>query len=210
MVPTNQELGIANRQYVSSTNRAWRVDTVDLETISEPLIRCSLQAQALFGLRVEESLKIQPHTADAGNALYLKGSWTKGGRERMIPILTTGQRQWLEAAKKLICQKGNSLIPSSLQYKTYRKHFDYVTLTAGIKNKHGLRHQYAQHRYKTLTGWKCPAQGGPKSNEMDTQQRSIDKVIRLQISAELGHSRRNIMRSYLDLLSITHNSENLN
>lgn len=62
----------------------------------------SLKAQVLFGLRLEESLKIQPFIADAGQFFYIKGSWAKGGRERTIPILTQAQREWLDEAKQLV------------------------------------------------------------------------------------------------------------
>ena len=44
-------------------------------------------ATSAFGLRREESLKIQPGWADRGDTLVLKDSWTKGGRSREIPML---------------------------------------------------------------------------------------------------------------------------
>ena len=44
--------------------------------------------QAAFGLRRAESIKIQPAWADRGNALVLRASWCKGGRERSIPMRT--------------------------------------------------------------------------------------------------------------------------
>ena len=48
----------------------------------------SLRLQQAFGLRREEALKIQPRWADRGEHLHLKASWTKGGRERTVPIRT--------------------------------------------------------------------------------------------------------------------------
>ncbi|GAB3112559.1 hypothetical protein GCM10027217_41860 [Pseudomaricurvus hydrocarbonicus] len=32
---------------------------------------------------------------------------------------------------------------------------------AGLSKLHGLRHAYAQERYRELTGWNAPANGGP-------------------------------------------------
>jgi len=48
--------------------------------------------------------------------LVLKASWTKGGREREIPIRTQEQRQLVDEAKALA--KGKSLVAPS--YDTYR------------------------------------------------------------------------------------------
>lgn len=49
------------------------------------------QLQAAFGLRREEVIKFQPSYADRGDRIALKGLWTKGGRERTVPITTTVQ-----------------------------------------------------------------------------------------------------------------------
>jgi integrase len=48
----------------------------------------SLRLQRAFGLRREEAIKLQPRWADRGDHLQLKASWTKGGRERTVPIRT--------------------------------------------------------------------------------------------------------------------------
>ncbi len=56
-------------------------------------LSASVQLQRHFGLRREEAMKIQPSAADQGDCLYLKTSWTKGGRPRTIPITTTIQRE---------------------------------------------------------------------------------------------------------------------
>nr|WP_235231676.1 integrase domain-containing protein [Bordetella bronchiseptica] len=59
----------------------------------------SLQLQAALGLRREEAIRFQP--SNRGNHIALKGSWTKGGRERTVPITTTEQRDALQAAHHL-------------------------------------------------------------------------------------------------------------
>ena len=73
----------------------------DLAQVTDPYTRMSLRLQAAFGLRREESLKIQPAWADRGDTLLLKDSWTKGGRDREIPIRNAEQRQVLDEAKRL-------------------------------------------------------------------------------------------------------------
>jgi hypothetical protein len=54
---------------------------------------------------------------------------------------------------------------------------------------HGLRHAYAQNRYEELTGWKCPAAGGPETKALTPEQHELDHGARLTISRELGHER---------------------
>jgi len=62
---------------------------------------------------------------------------------------------------------------------------------------HGLRHTYAQNRYEELTGWKCPAVGGPEAKTLTGEQRETDRQVRLTISQELGHNREQITAAYL-------------
>ena len=62
---------------------------------------------------------------------------------------------------------------------------------------HGLRHAYAQQRYEELTGWRSPAAGGPTSKSLTHEQRDRDREVRLNISRELGHERRQIVSVYL-------------
>ncbi len=86
-----------------------------MQQIPDRFIHMSLGLQALFGLRREESIKIIPAWADRGDRLVLKDSWTKGGREREIPIRTPEQRRLLDEAKALA--KGKSLVAPG--YTTY-------------------------------------------------------------------------------------------
>lgn len=98
-------------------------------------------------MRVEESLKLQPFLADCGKALFIKGSWAKGSRERFIPILTEEQRLWIDKCKAIVENKESSLISDDTIYKTYRKRFEKCCERAGIDKRLGLRHHYAQKRY---------------------------------------------------------------
>ena len=95
-----------------------------------------------------------------------------------------------------------SLIPAHLTYVQQMKRFEYQTLKAGFKNTHGLRHAYAQKRYETLTGMKCPLQGGKRWQEMSKQERERDREARLIISGELGHARLGITNTYLGKASL--------
>jgi site-specific recombinase XerD len=197
LVPSNDELGIEKRRYVTNEDKSRELSIEDLDHIHDPRMRLILRGQELFGLRVEESLKIQPHLADQKNHLFIQGSWAKGGRDRTIPIQTPEQRAWLDEAKALIKNKQSSLIPEDISYKTYRKRAEKTWQRAGINHCHGHRHLYAQRRFEELTGYPCPAKGGPTKSDMTRKQFKRDKEVRLMISQELGHSRPAITNVYL-------------
>ena len=91
----NDFYGIPRRNYVTNVSRSRVLTTGDLEKLTDPWTRMSLKLQAAFGLRREESIKIRPEWADRGDRLALKASWTKGGREREIPIRTAEQPRQL-------------------------------------------------------------------------------------------------------------------
>jgi hypothetical protein len=66
-----------------------------------------------------------------------------------------------------------------------------------LKNCHGLRHAYAQTRYKELTGLEAPINGGPSKKQMNFLQKNKAQLARKIISNELGHSRIAITKVYL-------------
>ena len=166
---SNDAYGIADRQYVTNVSKARELTSGDLAKITDPYTRMSLQLQAAFGLRREESIKIRPEWADRGDTLVLKDSWTKGGRAREIPIRNAEQRQVLDEAKAFAGR--GSLIPADRSYVEQLRRFEYQCDQAGIHRVHGHRHQYAQERYRELTGWSAPAAGGPRSRELTREQK---------------------------------------
>ena len=92
----NADYGIDNRRYQTNVSKARELNPESLARIKSEHVRLSLEMQRTFGLRREEAMKIQVAWADRGNYLKLKGSWTKGGRERTIPIRTEAQRELLD------------------------------------------------------------------------------------------------------------------
>ncbi|MDI3829299.1 integrase domain-containing protein [Pseudomonas aeruginosa] len=190
----NMQLGVAERRYVTNASKARELGT-GLEQIPDAHVRISLQLQAAFGLRREEAIKFQPSYADRGNHIALKGSWTKGGRERTVPITTTEQRDALQAAHHLAGT--GSLIPANKTFIQQRHVYDGQCKAAGLSHMHGLRHQYAQSRYETLTGWPAPAAGGPPVRTLSDTQRTQDTAARQIISRELGHERLQVTAVYL-------------
>jgi len=78
----NVAYGIADRRFVTNESKAKELDQGKLDKVSDPYTAMSLRLQEAFGLRREESIKIQPGWADRGDGLVLKSTWTKGGKER--------------------------------------------------------------------------------------------------------------------------------
>jgi len=108
---------------------------------------------------------------------------------------TEAQRGVLNRARRLAGL--GSLIPSNRNYVQQMRIYEGNTLRAGHSRMHGLRHAYAQNRYEELTGWKCPAVGGPESKSLTPEQRETDCEARLTISKELGHDREAVTAVYL-------------
>lgn len=190
----NSAYGVENRIFVTNVSKAKTLDQERLAKITDPYTKMSLLLQQAFGLRKEESIKFIPSYADMGSHIKLKASWTKGGLAREIIIRNDFQRQVLNQAHAL-AGKG-SLIPKSMRYVEQMHRFDYQTNMVGIDNVHGLRHAYAQVRYKELTGWNSPSAGGKTSKELTAEEKIIDRQARLRISAELGHKREGITAIY--------------
>lgn len=198
VVLPNEKLGIGKREYVNNhINKAIDINQVDFSNLNNHRIVVQLHLQRHLGLRREEVIKIKPYQADKGSHIELQPSWCKGGRGRIVPILTPEARHWLIEAKKLVENPRHSLIPTDKNYIQYRHHYDKQIKLIGIKHAHGLRHAYAQTRYRELTGWNCPKCGGLTSKQLTFKQKALDKETRLIISEELGHSRVQITVNYL-------------
>ncbi len=190
----NDQLAIPRRALVTNENKAQQLGN-NIERVTDPHVRISLELQQQFGLRREECIKFQPRFSDRGQHIELKGSWTKGGRPRKVPITTAEQRITLDAAHRLVGT--GSLIPTHKTYIQQRHVYDGQCKAAGLSNMHGLRHLYAQTRYEALTGRKAPAAGGPVASMLAAGQRMQDAIARQTVSRELGHERSQITVIYL-------------
>ena len=195
LVKPNADYGVRPRSHVSDGTKRRLLDTEKLARVKDPHVRMALRLQAAFGLRREEAIKFAPSYADRGERIVVKGSTAKGGRPREVPVLTDGQRRLLDEARELA--GGGALIPPGRNYAEQRKVYEDGTRQAGLHRNHGLRHAYALDRYEALTGWKAPAAGGPASSALTGSRRRIDRAARLTVAVELGHSRREISRTYL-------------
>lgn len=191
----NSKYGIEMRSFVSNTDKSLRFEKNKLSVISDPHVRLSAELQKEFGLRREEAMKFVPSFADQGDKIVLKSTWTKGGKEREIPIRTEAQRAILEKVKAFV--GGQSMIPSQRSYIQHMRIFEKEMREAGLGKTHGARHLYAQQRYKELTGRDAPCLGGVSRKELSKTERDKDDEARLIISRELGHERIQIVSVYV-------------
>lgn len=191
----NSALGIPERRFVTNEDKARQLGASLVERVTDPYVRASLGLQEAFGLRREESIKFRPSFADQTRHILLKGSWTKGGRERVVPITSSEQRAALNEAHRVA--GAGSLISPHKTYIQQRHTYEGQCQAARLSRMHGLRHLYAQSRYEELTGWKAPAAGGPTHSMLNHAQRVLDSIARQEISHELGHERVEITAVYL-------------
>lgn len=189
----NTTLGLAEKT-VFKGPRATATPRERLEALPERM-QLAIRLQMAFGLRLEESLKFRVGIADRGNAVTLKGSWCKGGRERTIPVTHDRQRDLLDDLHR-VCGTG-AVIPDATSYIRFRKSFEKATLEAGITNMHKHRHWYACWRFRTLAGVKPPAEGGPRHDQVAPAERARLDAVRLRVSRELGHGRIDVTDAYL-------------
>lgn len=192
---SNAHYGIVKRCYVRVESKAKDINDADLGRITDPYTRFSLRLQREFGLRREESIKFMPHYADQGDHLRLKASWTKGGKTRQIPIVSASQRQLLDEVASFAGSE--SLIPAEKRFVQQLRIYKRQLMNAELCRMHGLRHQYAQRRFREITGFDCPHAGGPTRKALTPAQREIDQWARREISRELGHEREQIVSVYV-------------
>ncbi|MDH4481763.1 MAG: integrase domain-containing protein [Rhodoferax sp.] len=210
------------RQNTPTVSKAWDENHIDLHLVLSqlrqecPITAIQLEMQAAFGLRMKESMMINPHAADCGHFLRVVHG-TKGGLSRDVDFDEDGevrawQRDVLDRAKihALRNRKGTLSIEGK-RLDQSKSIFYYQCRKAGITQAklgvtaHGLRHQYAARRYVQITGMSPPvAQDAPLLVTEDV--RTADRVARETISRELGHFRADITHAYTGSLPMMERS----
>ena len=192
---TNRELGIEDRIRLPVQDKAFTL-TDEQKADVPKYINLSLRLQQEFGLRREESAKFNIAKAEYETHIKLIKSWTKGGRERVIPILNEKQRELLNEIREYAPNR--SLVPAHMSYAHYLSHRRYITGGVGLRGTHGLRYHYAQQRYLALSsGITPPRMGGVKHSQLTATEKAKDVEARTIVSSELGHVRIDITRTYL-------------
>ena len=191
----NVAYDIPGRRYITNLDKSRTLDQNKMQNIADRHVRYSLKLQEAFGLRREESIKFIADYADRGSTILLKSTWTKGGKEREIPVRNEAQRALLDDIRCFANR--SSLIPSNKNYIQQLRTWERNVSDAGFDRLHGLRHAYAQTRYAELTAWPCPIKGGPSRRDMTLEQQEEDREARQTISREMGHERLEIVSVYI-------------
>ena len=195
------------RSNVAKESKSWEsknvdpLEIIDLARTIDERLAVILAMQHFFGLRVKESIEFRPAQAlveDGKTIEVFLG--TKGGRVRRVPIETDDQQDVFDWARRLAAT-GNSkrLRWTDCTWKQAQNRFyNLVRKRLGITGKlkgitaHGLRHGYAQRRYRQQTGLPTPVEGGA----LGRIDRETHMTASLGVSRELGHGRHDVVGSY--------------
>lgn len=157
-------------------------------------------AQVAFGLRRLEVLQMQPWKCDKGNRFSVYK--TKGGRPRDVDIDTEVQRAVLDLIKSRVGKSDHfgwkhrsDGAPATLEYSERR--YNYFMEKLGITKAlaevtgHGLRAQFAENA--ALLRQLIPPTLGGTGGQMRREDLYLKRV---QVSEQLGHSRKSITTAY--------------
>jgi hypothetical protein len=207
------EGGLASRTSVTRIDKSISLEDHHLAlTKASEILQILLVLQREFGLRFEESAKINAQVAYQQAIKHSRVTivaGTKGGKVRDIGIVNEQQtKALLVAAKYQIAHRQKSMIPNNMSYKQFRENAYNEAKSLNI-NFHSERHAYALARYQALTGIVAPVILGltkpsqhisyfanvMRISYRDAQQK--DYEARLRIAVDLGHERTSISRAYL-------------
>jgi integrase len=198
---------VVRRSNVAKQSKSWESNDVDpLEIIDlarsiDERLGVILAMQHFFGLRVKESIEMRPAQAlveDGRSIEVFLG--TKGGRVRRVQIETDDQQD-VFAWARAVAASGNTkrLRWTDCTWKRAQNRFyNLVRKRLGITGKlkgitaHGLRHGYAQRRYRQQTGLPTPVEGGA----LGYIDRETHQAASMNVSRELGHGRVEVTGSY--------------
>ena len=229
MIPAkNSALGIANRATDSNTDKSWIPSQELYANLPEPL-QIHVDLMRHFGLRFREAALFRPKECASTQEIDIEKG-TKGGRPRSLKFNVLGEdnkqktvdvHEMSDAQIDVVSrateyvhrENQDCLIPKNVTYKKWedstRNTYSVVGMTKdGVGTPHGLRHHYAQERYRALTGWKTPAEMSTTERSefrknMTKEMKAKDISAKKTISTELGHGRVYITSTYVGSWSIT-------
>lgn len=194
---TARKQGIEMRDFVRTNQTISNIQYQMANKAMTPRVQALSSIAREFGLRLKEAALLDNKKAlrealKHGRLSIEKG--TKGGKKRTIPVTNERQIHALKNAAA-IQAKGRSLIPEGQNYHKFLnseiKANRPILRKTGIHRFHELRSAYAAQRYEELTGHPASVNGGT------ILDRERDREVRLQISAELGHGRIEVVASYI-------------
>jgi len=201
-----EELG-GTRKYVTTTDKSWEANGIDAMTkiaeieTDDPYVAIQLKLQAAFGMRIEESFSLPVartirEMLKKGDGRIVVDKGTKGGRPREVPVQL--QMHVLTEALKYANARTGSTTPDGYTIRRWREHYNWVMRKHGITKgnlgitSHGLRHEWLQAFYKTLTGFDAPIKGSDERPDIETHREAMKVAIEA-----VGHSKPSKTGMYL-------------
>jgi len=216
----NAAFHIPNRVYVSNQDKclsdhAYNTAITALKESMDPndhRVAAQMQLQRELGLRMEESYKFSARRDVLADGRVLIAAGAKGGRERVILVVSDKGWEAIEYARQVGDGRNGNIMPremserqwNSLCYRILRRNG--VTIAKAGASSHGLRHAYAQERYRQITGFECRAKFGSQEefraaarNAAGTDWARLDHDARQVLKPEMGHGpdRKDVVSQYL-------------
>jgi site-specific recombinase XerC len=201
-IPSNKDIGIGLRknQEGYGETRAIAPDWAKIHALPERE-RLITELRIEFGLRTQEAIKFQhAYATQAPDKIQLKGSWTKGGRPREVPITQDRQRDLLDRVGRF--QRANeerSMIPADQRFRTYYAQYNAARHAAEVAG-HEYRHHWAQRRFADVSGGiEAPHAGGPAYVSLSDDEKQRWNLAAAVVNQELGHGegREDITATYI-------------
>jgi len=191
---------------VARTSKSWAEMGIDVAEKVEIAFQFDqrfglmLLAQVAFGLRRMEVLQMQPWKCDKGNRFSVYK--TKGGRPRDVDIDTEVQRAVLDLIKSKVGKtehlgwkhrSDGSLATLEYSERRYNHFMEKLGITKALAavTGHGLRAQFAENA--ALLRHLIPVTLGGTGGQMPREDLDLS---RLQVSEQLGHSRKSVTTAY--------------
>lgn len=188
----------------ATRDKSWKGNGVDFDEIYKKLYEIDPVAARLTlamkqnGLRLKESLRLEPHGADGGDRLLVtKGTKTGRPRQLLFDVFEDENfRRVLDHLKGEV-PEGCHLAWSHLTLKQAKERMYTISRKIGLRKNgvygvtwHGLRHDFAIDQLEKLTGQKAPVRGGIAINYRELSD------ARLKVTRAMGHNRLEITGAY--------------
>ncbi|ABD72171.1 hypothetical protein Rfer_4486 (plasmid) [Rhodoferax ferrireducens T118] len=188
----------------AETDRSWKGNGVDFEVVYQKLHELDpvgarlARAMKQYGLRLKESLRLEPHLADGIDRLLItKGAKTGRPRQLMFDVFEDENfRRVLDELKAEVPPECH-LAWTNRTLKQAKDRMYYLARQLGLKKNgslkvtfHGLRHDFAIDQLEELTGQTAPVRGGIVIN-----YRALSAA-RLKVTQALGHNRLKVTGAY--------------
>lgn len=205
------------RTYVALEDKGWESHGIDIAQLLQRVAcideRVAIMLELVWrvGLRRKEAVMLQPWlavkpaglmpidqpVAEEYIACLSVYRGTKGGRLRLIPLVSEVQREAIARAKKYVTFPTAYLGHPHMTLLQALDRYKNVLSSAGITKKvlgvtgHGLRHQFAGDKFFDLAHIACPVRGGDPLHDPELLERVLGAV-----SQQLGHNRPQITQTY--------------